>query len=111
MPTTWLVSTTNGNDANGGTSQSVRSSGSDGVLTLGNNTFTSASANWSAADIGHGIKFGSTVGNSTYRKITAVGSATSLTYSGAASVAGGSSITWNVGGMWKTWAVALGTSA
>jgi len=41
--TTWLVRTT-GNDNNGGTSKTVRSTGTDGVTATGTNTLTSASA-------------------------------------------------------------------
>ena len=92
--TDWLVRTT-GSDSNGGTSASVRSTGTDGV-TDGTNTLTSASAAWTAADIGHGIYIGGV-----WRKVTAVGSGTSLTFSGAV-IASGTGKTWTIGGAFLT---------
>lgn len=55
MATTWLVRTT-GSNSNGGTSASVRSTGTDGICVSGHTTlFSSISAAWTSADVGHGI--------------------------------------------------------
>lgn len=86
-----------GSDNNGGTSASIRSTGTDGV-TNGTNTLTAASGTWSASDVGQGIFVG---GVNQWRLITAVASATSLTFSGA-TIAAGSGRTWTIGGAWAT---------
>ena len=54
--TTWMVRKS-GSDANGGTSRTVRSSGTDAISnnTAGLTLVTSISATWDATDIGHGI--------------------------------------------------------
>lgn len=104
MATTYLIRKT-GNDNNGGTSASIRSTGTDGV-TNGTNTLTSATGTWAAGDIGHGIFIG---GVNQWRLITAVASATSLTFSGA-TIASASGRTWTIGGSWLTIGKALGAS-
>lgn len=53
--TSYLVRKT-GSDANGGTSQTIRSSGADGGVTNNANTSVSSiTATWTAADIGHAV--------------------------------------------------------
>ena len=56
--TTWLVSTQTGSDSNGGTSKTVRSTGTDGIASSagGLTKFTSISATWGAGDVGHAIR-------------------------------------------------------
>ncbi len=56
MATTWMVRTSGAN-TNGGTSATVRSTGTDGVsnTTAGLTKFSSISATWSSADVGHAI--------------------------------------------------------
>lgn len=108
MPTTWLVRTA-GSNTNGGTSAAVRSTGTDGVTgTAGGapatNTLTSASANWSSADVGHGIYIG---GVNQRRVVTVVSDAHTLTFDGA-TIAGATGRTWTLGGSMLTFAQALG---
>ena len=62
---TWFVRKT-GSDNNGGSSKTVRSTGTDGV-TSGTNTLTSITSAWTSADVGHGIFIG---GVNQWRKIT-----------------------------------------
>ena len=69
----------------------IVASGGDGV-TNGTNTFTSASASWSSSDVGHGIQIGAVK-----RLITAVGGATTLTFSGA-TINTATGIAWVEGG-------------
>jgi hypothetical protein len=88
--TTWYVRKT-GSDSNGGTSPTVRSTGTDGITSV-NNTFASASASWTSSDIGHGL---SVLGS--IRKIAKVIDSHTLIYSGAALVIN-SGLTWTVGG-------------
>lgn len=95
-PSAWYVRKT-GSDTNGGSSPSVRSTGTDGVVS-GGNTLTSASANWSNADIGHGIYIGTSNVN---RKIINVMEPNTMQVSGAA-LSNGSGRTWTVGGAWLT---------
>ncbi|MGH3576228.1 MAG: hypothetical protein ACRDU0_01520, partial [Mycobacterium sp.] len=90
----WIVDLA-GADANGGTSSSVLATATDGV-TNGTNTLTSASAAWTTALIGHGIQWGAN-----WRIVTAVGSATSLTFSGA-TVATATGQTYVIGGALRT---------
>ena len=55
MATTWLIRT-GGADTNGGTSATVRSTGTDGIAVTGDLTkFSSIGATWAAGDVGHGI--------------------------------------------------------
>lgn len=106
MPTTWLVRRT-GSDNNGGTSASIRSTGTDGVTATGTNTLTSVSASWTAADIGHGVFIG---GVNQWRLVTAVASGTSLTFSGA-TITTGTGRTWTIGGAFLTINKAVGGTA
>lgn len=56
--TDWLISkAATASDANGGTSKTIRSSGSDAIVntTAGTTKVTSITAAWTAADVGHGI--------------------------------------------------------
>lgn len=94
--TTYLV-TKAGNDNNGGTSAAIRATRTDGV-TNGTNTLTSAGAAFVSGDIGHGIFIG---GVNQWRLVTAVGSGTSLTFSGA-TIASASGRTFTIGGAWLT---------
>ncbi len=91
MATQWTIRKS-GNNANGGTSNAIRSNGTDGVTNAGNSTLTSITGTWAAGDIGHGV-----VINGTHRLITAVASATSLTYSGA-TLGTHTAFTWVIGG-------------
>jgi hypothetical protein len=81
--TTWLVRKT-GNDQNGGTSKTVRSTVNDAV-TNGTNTVTSVSNPWAAGDVGHGIYLS---GLNVWRIITGFNSAGSIVVSGAVLGAG-----------------------
>lgn len=73
--TTYLVSK-QGSDNNGGTSRTIRSSGSDGSVNVaaGTDKISSRSSGWTAADIGHAVN----VAGKT-RLITAVATQTSFT--------------------------------
>src|ERR1019366_5425758 len=54
--TVWLLRKA-GSDSNGGTSASVRSTGTDGIVSTAGGTtkISSISATWGAGDVGHGI--------------------------------------------------------
>lgn len=98
---TFYIDYEGGDDNNGGDSFAVTASGTDGV-TNGTTTFTSASASWTSALIGRYINI---VTKGLYT-ITAVGSGTSLTLAlisgGASNPSTGSSLTYKIGGRWKT---------
>ena len=97
-PVTWLVRKTGAN-TNGGTSQSVLATGTDGV-TAGTNTLTSVSALFTAGMVGQGINI--VVGGvNQLRLVTTYNSATSIVFSGA-TIASASGRTWTVGGSWLT---------
>ena len=76
--TTYLVSTQTGSDSNGGTSISVRSTGTDGVsnATSGLTLFSSIGATWGAGDVGHAIRAS---GGTITRLISAVQAQQTLT--------------------------------
>jgi len=77
--TNWLVRKNGGNDANGGTGLTVRSTGTDAVVnaTSGLTLVTSFTATWTSGDIGHGINVGGAGGK--YRLISAVTPQTTAT--------------------------------
>jgi hypothetical protein len=98
MANTWLLRESVGSDSNGGSSASVLANGANGV-TNGTNTFTSSGASFTSALIGHWLYF--TGAQNAWRQVTAVGSSTSLTFSGA-TVAAATSLTFAIGGARKT---------
>ncbi len=94
QPSTWYVRA-GGSNTNGGTSSNLSPdrSGSDGV-TNGTTTFTSASANFTPADVGQGIFI--TLVTANFRIVSVVNS-TTVVLSDPVSP-GGSGRSWNLGG-------------
>lgn len=95
--TTWLIRKTGAN-TNGGTSQSVLATATDGVTNAATNTITSVSGLFNAGMVGQGIYISQ---GTSLRTITAYTSATSVTYSGA-NLGVHTGLTYNVGGSWLT---------
>jgi 6-phosphogluconolactonase (cycloisomerase 2 family) len=87
-----------GVNTNGGTSPTVRSTGTDGHSNS-NTTFTAASASWTSADIGHYIQVNTTTVS--IRKIVAVPDGQTLTLDSALGTTQ-TGRTWTVGGAFLT---------
>jgi hypothetical protein len=87
-----------GNNNNGGSSTSLAAerTGTDGVGN-GTSTYTSASANFTSADVGKGFSSG-TGSSCNRRKIIAVVSSTTITLN--TTVGSASGLTWAIGGAW-----------
>jgi hypothetical protein len=98
--TNWLVRTS-GNDANGGTSQSVLATGTNGVTVVPANTLVDATASaFTAGMVGQGINIIISASNN-LRTITGYTSASTITYSGG-DLGANTGLTWTVGGSWLT---------
>lgn len=114
----WYVRTT-GSDSNGGSSPSVLLSGTDGATPAnspyGRNVFTSASATFTNAHLGHWINI--VAGGITYlvQVINIVNANTinyriEAAYYNTTSLIGSNSLTWTLGGAWLTWGMAFGAT-
>lgn len=87
-----------GVNTNGGSSATVRSTGTDGVSNS-TTTFTSASASWTSADVGHYIQVNT--GTVSIRKIASVTNANTIVLTSALGTSE-SGRTWTVGGAFLT---------
>lgn len=104
--TTFLVRKT-GSALNGGTSAAIRQQGTDAVISGGGDVLTAASANFTAADVGHVIGIQPAGGGAAgYRRIITVNSPTQVVlHSGGLALTGGRP--WVLGGAWDTIGVFL----
>ena len=99
QPVTWYVRS-GGSNTNGGTSAALAPArtGSDGNITAGQRTFTSATAAFTTADVGSGIRItGAATG---YVKIVAIVNSTTATVDHNWPNATVTNGTWTIGGAW-----------
>lgn len=107
VASSWLIRKTGSNN-NGGTSQTVLATGTDGV-TAGTNTLTAASNPFLVGMVNQGIAINVGGGGFVYRIVTGFNNSGSITFSGA-TIAAHSGQTYNVGGAWLTLNQALVTT-
>jgi len=90
-----------GDDANGGTSNGAALAGASDGVTNGTNYLDSETGGFTSALIGHAVQISGTGGFTAWRLVTAVPSATRLTFGGA-TISARTGLTYRVGGACAT---------